>query len=489
MSKKVKSKRFLKAKKIGVLGLSIFFLFSEGVNTVKASWLDDWYNNVMTTSRGPDYFKGQKKGYLTFGSFSARVPVQNDYLFSIEKPRFRVGCGGIDLFWGALGFLNFDYLVQKIQLMMQAAPFIAFDVALQTLWPEGSEILKKAEALINALNQIQVSECGIYVPKSVISSAKDLGSQISKVARVATGAEDNPNANPQNSFSVDKLWHNLWQKFYASNQQGYYFGIDADKFVAGLPVDIKGWLLYGRDKGLIEYLMRGTADEQVYQIFRAYVGDIKASTDNGTYKIKYVPGCKDAHAKDIIQSGTIYLKIGNTCTKEESNRFFSKVRGKLMDSFDTLRSKGRLDPDTEVLIKYSPLPLYNLIKYAVMTDQKDLLAQISDPVAKGLIYAALLDLTKNLKGIIGQALIELEKPSDSNSTAGHELKPVIEENVKEYLKQELKEFEDNILALYSNIQKELGNSINTAVMLLKFQELVNRNLRVNVNLSALSGKR
>jgi len=110
-----------KAIKFAGTGFLLVSIVAGSVNNVNANWLDDWYNNVMTSSSGVNYFEGQKRGYATFGSFSLRLPTRTDYLFSIEKPYLRIGCGGIDLFMGSFSFLNVDYLVQKIQRMMQVA--------------------------------------------------------------------------------------------------------------------------------------------------------------------------------------------------------------------------------------------------------------------------------------------------------------------------------------------------------------------------------
>ena len=54
------------------------------------------------TETSPGYFEGEKRGYATGGSISARWGMSNDHLFSVEAPRFKVGCGGIDLFMGRL---------------------------------------------------------------------------------------------------------------------------------------------------------------------------------------------------------------------------------------------------------------------------------------------------------------------------------------------------------------------------------------------------
>jgi len=67
--------------------------------TARAGFIDDWLQQKTETS--PGYFEGEKRGYATGGSISARWGMTNDHLFSVEPPRFKVGCGGIDLFMEA----------------------------------------------------------------------------------------------------------------------------------------------------------------------------------------------------------------------------------------------------------------------------------------------------------------------------------------------------------------------------------------------------
>lgn len=92
-----------------------------------AGWVDDWVDQKVETS--PGYFEGQKRGYYTGGGFSARWNLQNDYIWSVTPPRLKTGCGGIDAFMGGFSFMDPDYLVQKLQRIMSAAPAAAFDVA------------------------------------------------------------------------------------------------------------------------------------------------------------------------------------------------------------------------------------------------------------------------------------------------------------------------------------------------------------------------
>ena len=95
------------------------------------SWAAHWFDNVTYTS--PGSFEDQARGYVTAGGFSGRVDVHNDYLMSVTLPKVRAGCGGIDMFLGGMSFLDPEYLVQKLESILQAAPAVAFQYLLETL--------------------------------------------------------------------------------------------------------------------------------------------------------------------------------------------------------------------------------------------------------------------------------------------------------------------------------------------------------------------
>jgi len=93
-----------------VISIIVALLVGLLVGTIaRAGFVDDWITQKSETS--PGYFEGQKRGYFTGGSFSARWPQTRDYLASFEPPRLKFGCGGIDAFMGGFSFMNFEYLV------------------------------------------------------------------------------------------------------------------------------------------------------------------------------------------------------------------------------------------------------------------------------------------------------------------------------------------------------------------------------------------
>src|SRR3546814_12020168 len=86
--------------------------------------ISDWSSDVCSSDL-------QARGYVTAGGFSGRVDVHHDYLTSVTLPKVRAGCGGIDMFLGGMSFLDPDYLVQKLESILQAAPAVAFQYLLE----------------------------------------------------------------------------------------------------------------------------------------------------------------------------------------------------------------------------------------------------------------------------------------------------------------------------------------------------------------------
>jgi len=441
--------------------------------TSYANWLDDWYQNVMTSSSGVDYFKGQKRGYATFGSFSMRLPLRTDYLFSIEKPHLKVGCGGIDLFMGGFSFLNADYLVQKVQAMLQAAPFIAFDIALQTLFPEGSEILKKAESIVDVLNQIQLSECGIYMPKAVVDLAKNPG------AFFKSQGEENAKIAQEKGYS--DIWHKFWNKYvHITDSDVSIEGTSTDDVLKGLPQLLKDWLKNGAGRGFVEYLaLNGNVDSQVAEIFRAYIGDIYYSSNNDKtlFNVVYKEGCKEAHVKDIFQKGTIYrIPLGqNTCLYENAQEITQKVEQALIQSYNTIMNKGQLPEECVNLIKVSPEPLYLFIKDAVLIQDESFLYAIAPDVSKSLIYAGLLDLTKKMRSIVRE--IDSRIKQKTVAVAEGETIRQYTFDKKEKLEKALNEFEVQVRGYYANTIKELQKSVEQSMAVMEFNNIVKKKFR------------
>lgn len=468
---KKKMKKFLTIS-MGVLGI-IGFMGSE----IKASWLDTWYDNVMSTSTGINYFEGQKRGYATFGSFSLRLPARTDYLFSIEKPHLKVGCGGIDLFMGGFSFLNPEYLVQKVQAMLQSAPFIAFDMALETLCPTCSEILKKTESIIDALNQIQLSECGLYVPKTVVDMAKNPSGLFQ------TQAEQSASIAQNKGFS--DLWTKFWNKYvHKTDNDVQIEGVSASEKWRGVSDRLKDWLLNASDsQGYIEYLAsKEIVDQDIAEIFRAYVGDLyKASNSDKTLiNVEYRKVCAEADPSRIFDADPELWKlpVGSTsCVTEKVSNVQNKIIATITGAYYKVLDKQDLPSEYLTLVQVSPIPIHLYVKSAVLMRSSSILYTIAPDVAKGILYAGMLDLSSKMEGVLNQLSYTVTfTSSNSADSSGKEIQAKLVTEINDKVLQAKRDFDSRIVSLYRSVIGDIHKSIDVAMLVAQFESMVRAKL-------------
>jgi hypothetical protein len=143
--------------------IASFFVFQPYLYTVRAdigSSIGGMINESVNYA--PPTFKQMgERGYVGFGSLSIREPVGNLNVrpFSFTPPFVKKGCGAIDIGWGGFNFLGFDYLVQKLQQILQAAPAFAFQLALEVFVPQVSQVLSKINAIADMINNINFDAC------------------------------------------------------------------------------------------------------------------------------------------------------------------------------------------------------------------------------------------------------------------------------------------------------------------------------------------
>ena len=104
-------------------------------------------------------FQGQGAGFYTFGNVRLRGSSRSVSLFNFSLPSVEAGCGGIDLFAGALSFIDADQLVQLGKAIARNAVGFAFDLALETISPVIAETMKDLRARLQELNLNNIDSC------------------------------------------------------------------------------------------------------------------------------------------------------------------------------------------------------------------------------------------------------------------------------------------------------------------------------------------
>ncbi len=104
-------------------------------------------------------YQGQSRGFVTGGSVSVRLPNETVQPVSVSLPHLRSGCGGVDLFLGAISYISADDLIRKMKTIGTSFASYAFMMALKTLCSPCENIMEKLEAASRAANSLAIDTC------------------------------------------------------------------------------------------------------------------------------------------------------------------------------------------------------------------------------------------------------------------------------------------------------------------------------------------
>ncbi len=371
--------------------LAVLFMIAI-VFDARAGFIDDWLS--QKTEKSPGYFEGEKRGYVTGGSFSARWAMNNDHLFSAQAPRFKVGCGGIDLFMGGFSFLNVNYLVQKFQKILQAAPALAFDMALSTLCQQCSNAMKALEALANELNHLQMNDC---------HDAKVLA------ANIVSPFTDNPKiqAEAQQSFSLTTGIQNMYtdiQKQVSSNNGLPSISNDSSMYT-GCPQEILN-IFFSQGQSVFSAIAndRNIPTSHV-ELVRGFLGDLQYNpvTDqsgNSSFQLTAVNPCPQnaIFGLDSFLDGSAYVRPLSApdaqCVQvSDTNANLTQwAQNRVSSVYNNLLTQGSLSSNDQAFINTVPLVYSNLL-YAVATNQgPQVQLELSEFAARAYAFSLVKDL-------------------------------------------------------------------------------------------------
>jgi len=268
-------------------------------------------------------------------------------------------------------------------------------------------------------------------------------------------------------------------------------GVTKQEALEGLPQYIKEWLEgpgSTGDTGLIEYLaQRGVVEETTAGIFRAYIGDLYAvasGSEQNMFNLKFQDGCRDAHVKDALQKGELCrVPVGSkSCVCEEAQKIFNNISNAINQAYDSAFTGGNPSEEYDRIVKISPVPVYLFVKYAAVTKNRAFLASLAPDVARGMIYAGLLDLAKKMEAVV-KVIDEIRSQGTGGSASGRELLGPIIEGRKNFVKK-LKAFEADIRGLYLASLGEISKSVEQALVYARFMDILEKNLGTTLFSSA-----
>ena len=377
-----------------------------------AAWVDDWLNQRTTTS--PNYFSGQQRGYYSGGSFSARWPNSADYPVTVEMPRIKSGCGGIDVFMGGFSFMNTDYLVDKLQGILSGAASVAFDLGLKTLCEQCSNTIKNFEAISDKLNSMQLDECA--AAKELVGVVMDEnGFHSSEVMKEKLGTAIKENKLVQ---GVSEMWDIITTEDRANNnvpQAG-----DVARVTNGCNADIRNTFLSGGS--LLENVGGRLGLPADYtNLIRGLVGDVNLEGSANAYKVSYEAPCPENNPDDIkaFTSGEVYTKnTSGTCSRiTDTNRDLRQyVQTTLTGIANKIENKSALSSAEETFLASNPLSALPILKTAVGAGlQEAAVSGLADITSNAYALQMLSDLYVRAETIAWKAREMLEKQAEAGS--------------------------------------------------------------------------
>ena len=340
-------------------------------------WVQDWFDQSTTTS--PGSLKTQQRGYYTGGSFQARWRMSNEYPVSVSPPRFSAGCGGIDMFGGGFSFMDPEYLVEKLERSIQAAPAIAFQMAMSEYCKECTNAMNTMEQITDYLNSIQMNDCRLAkgiaaIPaKGDYSYFKEAGEKAMQGYTLLTG-------QGKNSQDVDDK----------VRSSGGKAPVDVSQAVSECPAVFKTVFTGGSVVDNVTGLVSLTS---YAPLMRGMLGDVHVIYD-ATYKnyqITNVGPCKGNDPGDGFDflTGKIEKKsagLSGSCSVATTKSVQDEVSDRLYSISDKLKNAGSggaaLSTADKAFINSAPFSVLVMLRDAVkdnyvdeaITSSRDILA-------------------------------------------------------------------------------------------------------------------
>ncbi len=361
------------------------------------SWAESWFDNATYTS--PGSFEDQTRGYVTAGGMSGRVDVHNDYLMSLSLPKIKAGCGGIDMFLGGMSFLDPDYLVQKLESILQAAPAVAFQYLLETLDEKMGNIISKMEAATNFLNSIQVNDCRLANRAVQIAKGDD---NMSGIIEEMTGYK-----SVKEGFA--KSYQQSREKIQANQNNPTE---DLKDALQNCPAEVTDIFRTG---SLLSHAASRVGAGDWADVMRARVGDVYMRWDptDKVPRFSAIPACpkQDTESADDFLSGRVQKRALNVpptagdCSQDGTKGALELARTRMESIAGKIRTRGGLSADERQFVaNVSTLPVYRMLEWGVRQGvQGSVISDTDELVAFTLAYQMLNDLTRSIDFALSNA--------------------------------------------------------------------------------------
>ncbi len=382
-------------------------------SAVFAGWVDDWTANAVVDQ--PSYYKGQSRGYLSAGGYSARWRNSSDYLVSVTPPKLKSGCGGIDVFAGGMSFLNANYLVKQLQSILQNAPSVALDLALNVLCTQCAKSIKEFQSMMSRLNSLQLDSCKATqaIVAKTMSEASDY--EEPELDGIVSDYEQSSGISAFYTESNDKTVANDGKPS-PSTITAATSGCDADFNV----IFTTRANTYGATSLLTNIGDRIGLPTATTQLIAGIVGDVGINRDpTSGYTTFAIPPCEENKIYNVtsIFDNAVYLRDFNDtsrCTQDSGPNANIKtyVTNIVTSIASKMETQTPLSPAESGFLNYISGDAYSYIKFGVQSGNKDMIiAQITPLLAKDMTRLILNDLYTKSEAMLAKAKEVAKKKS------------------------------------------------------------------------------
>lgn len=351
---------------VAVLLICCAFLGGAAKQT-QAGAVDDWL--ASHTISGPGHYEGSQRNYYYGGTISIKNRTASDNLFTVSPPKIKAGCGGINIFTGGLGFLDFDRLVQKLQNILAAAPAAAFEIALQTLCEPCKNIIAELESISDALNGMQLDEC--KASKALVAKLASPFSPKDKQAELDTYVSDF-----YESTGIQSGWERI-QSGWNSIKNSFDANAQPTQWTQGCSQEVKE--VFGQSGTVLQRMSsKMNWNPNMEDTIRGLVGDIVIEINDSTPQktVRYVPPCPEnaqVSAEEVL-NGNLHVRtlFGNntegpcTMATDINKNILNYVRTQIYSIKTKMEGGGSPLNATETAFLASvPLPVAQMIKQSI----------------------------------------------------------------------------------------------------------------------------
>lgn len=454
-------RRFI--KQFIAVGMILIFGFSYAYAD-----MGSYMSNIMSqiSSLSPQAYQSQQRGYFVGGTMHIPPLGETIQPFSVTLPALQNNsCGSINAMMGGFSYLNFQYLVQKLQGIIQAAPALAFEIAIKVLSEKLGGVMNGLEQITDAINGLNFNSCtamnGIVNAASTAITNAIQGSAEGAANQQASGSSDWFGQGITNFIpNVEKGWNTMMSALGITNSGGT-MASNPNLATSGT-VPTNGVLNFASSQ------MGIGLPSNFIDVMRYYVGDVMAAqgsvtgangTSVPTATGQYYAPC-DSNANDMIKSlanGNSYAitydqllggECGGISETTAPTSLVQVIQNDMEEIYQALSTNTPLtDPNAVSLINMSSIPVYSFMQQAAIL-QNGVADQLIDELSRPIAYNIVANVISKLIGVTDQLVAQVAAGAKTN-TSGI--------NNQSYLKA-LRTFQKNIRV----IQQQVINQQYTA---------------------------